>query len=269
MSKWLYDPRMSNFKVMNRIFYICLLAILLASSHVTPGTAQDRDEQAEYKSCLTLTEREPEMAFESALAWRDKGGGFPARHCAALALMEMKKYHIAAPRLEELAEDMQESGSPLMVAVLGQAANAWLLAENYQRALAVASAALEFEPDNIDLRVDRARIFAQTNNFNAAFDDLDYALKLDPTRSDALVFRGAAWRQLGNNNRAMEDIELALSLTPDLLAGLVERGILLRLSGQDNLARADWLKVLNLSPYSAAAETARINLEKLDVNTSN
>ncbi|USG61132.1 tetratricopeptide repeat protein [Sneathiella marina] len=257
---------MSNFKAMSRIYYICLLSIILAASDITHGNAQERDEQAEYKSCLTLIAREPEMAFESALAWRDKGGGFPARHCAALALMEMKKYRIAAPLLEELAEDLRDSGSPLVVAVLGQAANAWLLAEKYPRALAVASAALEFEPKNIELRIDRARIYAQTNDFNAAFDDLDYALKIDPTRSDALVFRGAAWRQLGNNERAMEDIDLALSLTPDLLAGLVERGILFRLSGKDNLARADWLKVLNLSPYSAAAETARINLEKLDVN---
>ncbi|MEH6545153.1 MAG: tetratricopeptide repeat protein [Sneathiella sp.] len=260
---------MSIFKAMNRIFRICLLSIVFVASHIALGSAQDRDEQAEYKSCLTLTTREPEMAFESALAWRDKGGGFPARHCAALALMEMKKYHIAAPHLEELAEDLRESGSPLVVAVLGQAANAWLLAENLQRAQAVASAGLEFEPDNIELRIDRARVFAQTNNFKAAFDDLDYALKLDPTRTDALVFRGAAWRQLGNNERALEDIELALSLTPDLLAGLVERGILFRLSGKDNLARADWLKVLNLSPYSIAAETARLNLEKLDVNTNN
>lgn len=253
---------------MNHIFYLCFWLIIFALGHIPSGIAQVRDEQAEYKSCLTLTKQQPEMAFESALAWRDKGGGFPARHCATLALMEMKKYHIAAPLLEELAEDMRNAGSPLMVAVLGQAANAWLLAEDYQRALAVVSAALAFEPDNIDLRVDRARILAQTNNFNAAFEDLDYALRLDPTRTDALVFRGAAWRQLGNNERAMEDIEIALALKPDLLEGLLERGILFRLNGEDAFARADWLKILNLSPYSAVAETARRNLELLDVDTN-
>lgn len=248
------------------IIQICLLFVPIFLGLNSEGATQTRDEQAEYKSCLTLTKREPKMAFESALAWRDKGGGFPARHCAVLALTEMEKYHIAAPLLEELAEDMQKTGSPFMVAVLAQAANAWLLAENYERALAVASAALEFEADNIDLHIDRARIYAQVDDYQAAFEDLDYALRLDPTRSDALVFRGAAWRQLGNNERAMEDIQLALSLEPESIEALVERGILFRANEQDDLARTDWLKVVNLAPYSAAAEVARINLENLDVD---
>jgi regulator of sirC expression with transglutaminase-like and TPR domain len=245
---------------------VCLFSVPFFLNMSSESAAQTRDEQAEYKSCLTLAKHEPEMAFESALAWRDKGGGYPARHCATLALTEMEKYHIAAPLLEELAEDMRKIGSPFMVAVLAQAANAWLLAKNYERALAVANAALELEPDNIDLHIDRARIYAQVNNYQSAFEDLDYALRLDPTRSDALVFRGAAWRQLGNNERAMEDIELALSLAPESIDALVERGILFRLKGQDDLARADWLKVVNLSPYGAAAEVARINLENLDVD---
>ncbi|WP_373085819.1 tetratricopeptide repeat protein [Sneathiella sp.] len=231
------------------------------------GTTGIRDARSEYDACLKLVKREPEKALESGLAWRDLGGGFPARHCVALALVEMKKYDIAAPKLEELAEDMEKAGSNLVVPILSQAANAWLLAGHYSRADSVASAALGIDPENIDLLIDRSRIMAKTGDYQKAFEDLDLALKLDPTRADALTFRAAALRQLGETSRALEDVELALSLQPDLLDALIERGILYQLQGKDDDARQDWLKVINLSPNSAAADLARLKLEKLDVHT--
>jgi len=235
-------------------------ALMIASG---PAFAQNQDNGAEYKACLKLTKREPEMAFESALSWLVQGGGFAARHCAALALIEQKKYHLAAPRLEKLAEDMRDSGSPFVIPMLSQAANSWLLAKNYNRANAVATAALKIEPNNIELLIDRSRILAAAKNYQEAFDDLDLVLRLDPSRSDALAYRAAAWRQLGNDNRAMEDVNLALSLTPDLLDALIERGILYRLAGDPENAQKDWTKVLELSPNSPAGETARKNIQKL------
>lgn len=227
--------------------------------------AAARDEAHEYKSCLKLTRLEPEAAFESALTWRDQGGGFPARHCAALALVEMKKYHLAAPRLEKLAEDMMAAGEIHVVDLLIQTGNIWLLAKDPVRADAVFSAALEIEPDNIELMIDRARALAVAENYQTALGDLNKALQLDPARSDALAFRASAYRHLGNRTRALEDAELALSLEPGSVDALLERGILYRLEGQAGLARKDWLRVLEISPYSPAGELARINIEKLDV----
>ncbi|MFT6559480.1 tetratricopeptide repeat protein [Sneathiella sp.] len=240
------------------------LGVVLFLSTTGSVTVMAND-AAEYESCIKLTKREPEMAFESALSWRDQGGGFPARHCAALALVGMKKYHLAAPRLEKLAHEMQQAGSDFVIPILSQAANAWLLAEDYPRANAVASAALELEPGNIELLIDRSHILAKAKNYQEAYDDLDLALRLDPTRPDALAYRGATLRQLGDNKRALEDIELALSLQPDLTDALIERGILRRLTGDNDGARQDWLKVLSLSPHSPAGDTARKNIEKLDV----
>ncbi|MEH6402305.1 MAG: tetratricopeptide repeat protein [Sneathiella sp.] len=242
------------------------LVLLVLTTYGEHGKAASRDEAREYKACIKLTKREPELAFESALSWRDQGGGFPARHCAALALIGMKKYHIAAPRLEKLAEEMRASGSNFVIPTLSQAANTWLLAGNYERANAVATAALEIEPDNIELLIDRSRVLAHAENYQDAFNDLDKALRLDPTHIDALAFRAAAFRQLGDNKRAMEDAELALSLKPDQIDALIERGILHRLAGNPDQARKDWMNVLSISPYSPAGETARKNLEKLDYN---
>ncbi|TNE37084.1 MAG: tetratricopeptide repeat protein [Alphaproteobacteria bacterium] len=230
-------------------------------------TASGESPRVRYQNCLAQTKKAPELALENAFAWRDEGGGFPARHCVALALVAMKKYDIAAPKLEELAEDMRKAGSPLLVPVLSQAANVWLLAGNYERAEAVATAALEIEPQNIDLLIDRSRIRAKTGNYQGAYDDLDLVLKLDPTRTDALTFRAAALRQLGQITRALEDVELALSLEPGLVDALAERGILYHLTGKDDLARKDWLAAINLAPKSPAADLARLNLENLDVHT--
>ncbi len=242
---------------------IMLLTSLFLLSN--PYSAAARDEGAEYKACIKLTKHEPELAFGSALSWRDKGGGFPARHCAALALMEMKKYHLAAERMENIAQDMHKAGNAHVVPMLSQAANSWLLAENYSRAQAVASAALEIDPGNIEILIDRSRILAAAENYHEAFNDLDLVLRLDPTRADALAFRAATRRQLGDNNRAMEDIDLALSLEPNLIEALVERGILYRLAGNFDAARQDWARVLEISPNSPAGETARKNIEKLEL----
>ncbi len=245
-----------------------ILASLVAGGAImtlAPIPAAARNDKEEYEACLKLTKREPEFALESALAWRDQGGGFPARHCAAVALVEMKKFHIAAPRLEKLAQDMRDAGSPLVITMLIQAANAWLLAEDYSRANAVATAALELQPNDVDLLIDRSRILAAAENYQDAFNDLDLAIRLDPTRVDALIYRAAAWRHLGNNDRAFEDADLALSLYPDQVDGLIERGIIYRLKGENDKARADWQRVLEITPNSQAGETARRNLEKMDV----
>lgn len=243
------------------------LALSLIILSIAPGADAQaaRDEAHEYKACLKLTKREPEAAFESALTWRDQGGGFPARHCAALALVEMKKYHLAAPRLEKLAEDMMIAGSEHVTDLLSQTGNIWLLAEDPVRADAVFSAALEIEPDNINLMIDRARALAVAENYQTALADLNNALQRDPARTDALAFRASAYRHLGNPGRALEDVELALSLAPGSVDALLERGILYRLDGQIDQARKDWLKVLEISPYSPAGELARKNIEKLDV----
>lgn len=243
---------------------VLLTATAVFVSLLSP-TAQARNEKAEYEACLKLTKREPELAFESALSWRDKGGGFPARHCAAIALVEMDKHHIAAPRFEKLANDMYQAGNLRVVPMLSQAANAWLLANDPTRAYAVITSALKIEPNNIDLLIDRSHILASASNFQQAFDDLDLALRIDPTRADALAFRAAALRHLGDDKRAFEDADLALSLEPDNLDALLERGIQYRLAGELEKAQQDWDRILELSPNSPAGEIARKNIEKLVV----
>ncbi len=245
------------------IAVVWLIALAAGPVAAVGGARVDAAEQ--YRACVALTERAPEEALEAALAWRDFGGGVPARHCAALAMVALGQYRLAAARLERLADDMPGEAGERRAAVLGQAGNAWLLADEAARADAVFSAALTLAPDDPDLLIDRARALAEAAQFAAALADLDRALSLDPTRADALVYRAAAWRKLDELARALEDVELALALAPRSVDGLIERGMLRRLAGDAAGARADWLAVLDLAPDTPAGRTAQRNLELLDV----
>ena len=60
-------------------FFMALTISLAARPHFTLAAGPKdgvRSQESEYEACLTLTRREPEKAFQSALAWRDAGGGF-------------------------------------------------------------------------------------------------------------------------------------------------------------------------------------------------
>src|SRR5437763_12418672 len=63
-------------------------------------------EAATYEQCMGLARSNPAEGWEKALAWRGDGGGHPAEHCAALALIGLRQYAEAGKRLEKLAEAM-------------------------------------------------------------------------------------------------------------------------------------------------------------------
>ncbi|MEE2970468.1 MAG: hypothetical protein VX741_10090, partial [Pseudomonadota bacterium] len=98
-----------------------------------------------------------------------------------------------------------------------------------------------------------------------AIDDLNRAIDIDPGRTEAFVFRVSAWRRVKSPELATEDIERALRIDPTHPGALVESGNIRIDSGDKDGARRDWMKIIRLAPWSASAETARRNLEKIDV----
>ncbi len=239
---------------------LTLLGAGAARAQVDPG-GQER----EYRDCMTLARAAPAQGFDSALGWELLGGGAGARHCAAVALIEMGRYREAGERLERLAAELYGPDLALRSAVLAQAGQAWILADETARAHAVQSAALEFDPDNVELLLDRSITLATAKDYWEALDDLNRALDLAPGRPDLLTLRASAYRSLDALDLARDDIALALSHAPDDPDALLERGMLRRLAGDDAGARADWLRAIALSEGSPTAEAARANLDKLGV----
>src|SRR6185369_11820567 len=93
-----------------RLFPAFLLAVTLTANLLSmqPGRADDDaitlDSASEYKDCLLLAQRRPDQAFDSATAWEKQGGGDAARHCKALALINLDRPEDGALELERIAQ---------------------------------------------------------------------------------------------------------------------------------------------------------------------
>ncbi len=219
-----------------------------------------------YSNCMALARSKPDEGFEAAIAWRDEGGGPPAHHCTAIALVGLGQLDEAARRLEELAQNMPGFGAPERAAVLEQAGQVWLRLGDGTRAYAVLTAALDLDGSNPRLWVRRGEVLAGAREYWEAIDDFGQALDRDPNTVDALVFRAAAYRLLDVADLAADDVARALALDPTNPDALTELGMIRRERGDRDGARQAWLAAINAAPGSAAADAARAAIERLDVN---
>jgi tetratricopeptide (TPR) repeat protein len=240
---------------------------LLPAFGALPAAAAPTDHAGEYRACLKLVAQAPWEAYESARAWQPLGGGDAARHCAALALIELQQYDPAAHELEEIAQSQAERGEVPPAALLGQAANAWFLAGRLDRAEQTIISALERAPDDPALLVDWGRILGEAGRYSEALAALDQALAIDGADAGAHAFRASALRHLDRPAEAMAAADRALMLQPDNAAALLERGLLRRLAGDAAGARADWLKLAMAHEGTPAADAARAYLEEMDLKT--
>jgi tetratricopeptide (TPR) repeat protein len=220
----------------------------------------------EYDACMRRAEKEPENAYEDAMGWaRARGGAEPALHCAAVALFYAGHYRQAAEAFGDLAGRFRDRRTLLRASLVSQAGRAWLAADEPEKAMAAFDAAIEIAPETPTFRIDRAEAHAAEGKFWEAIDDLNRAIELDPRRGDAFALRASAYRQVDAADLAMEDADNAVKLAPKLPEAWLERGILKRLKGDKNGARRDWREVLLLEPDGQAAETARANIERMEL----
>ena len=217
----------------------------------------------DYEYCLEMIDADPAGANRFAETWEAIHSGEGAAHCRALALIALGEPEAGARMLDQLGERSQASALT-RASVYGQAAQAWRMADEPDRALAAATAALALNPDDPDRLIDRSIAAATLERYQEAIDDLDRAIQIDPKRFDALVLRAAAWRLHARLDRAKDDVERALSINPDYPEALLERGILRQRTGDAAGARADWEQAIALAPDSTAADLAQQNLALLE-----
>jgi tetratricopeptide (TPR) repeat protein len=254
--------------MMERTIFVLCLALLAGVAPLPRGAAAQPasgDAAARYERCISLARSNPTAGWERALAWRSDGGGHPAEHCAAVALIGLKQYREAGTRLEKLAQEMTEASAELRGDVLDQAGQAWLLAGNAARAEACLSQAMTLAPNDLDIVTDRATARGALGRNAEAIADLDRVIAADPRRADAFTYRAAANRALQRLDKALADANAALRLTPNSPDALLERGNVLRLKGDTAGARRDWIRVSELAPNSDADTAAKANIEKLDL----
>ncbi|WP_417810445.1 tetratricopeptide repeat protein [Thalassospira alkalitolerans] len=258
--------RASSSLIVMIVFGMTMVPFGTAQQARAQGTDMTADDAQQYQACLKLARLKPEDGFESAIAWRDMGGGEPAKHCVAVALIALEKYEEAATRLNALADE-STSPQPVIAGLLAQAGQSWMMAGNLEFAWRDQTRALKIVQNDPTLWVDRAMVLGMAGQYWDSIDDLNAALDIDPDNVEALIYRGTAWRMLETYDLAMSDIEHALELSPRNVQALFERANLHRINKDKDLARRDYLTVIENSNGTPVADAARANIEKMDVHT--
>ena len=242
-----------------RIMLAPILLSLLAAS--TSPAAQSGDARR-YEQCLSMANLNPVGALAMAAAWSKNKGGGPAEHCAAMALVELRRYPEAATRLDALGR--APGMGNLRPQIFDQAGNAWILAGDPLKAVASFSAALALSADDADLFADLARAQAMRKSWSEVESDLNAALALEPKRADLLILRASAREALGKLKPARDDADAALALKPNSAEALVQRGDIARDTGDIAGARRDFEAALKVETGGETADAARSALEALN-----
>jgi tetratricopeptide (TPR) repeat protein len=226
------------------------LGVILAMVMAVAAQADDGDRKR-YAECIALAESDAERAFDSAMVWRDEGGGVPARHCAAVALFAMGQYAEAASRLDDAATRPGGTGAQLRAEMLNQAGEAWLLAGEPQRARHSLNTALTLEGLPATLRgrlhYDRARSLMALGDFDGALADLDASIRLATPGSELYVLRAMANRAMDRLSSAVDDAERAVALDRRNPAAWLERGLAREGLGHVREAREAFLETVRLT----------------------
>ncbi len=248
---------------------LLLMAVLLVAAPLTAvplrgASAADPlpDRNRELQDCAALAEANPNAALENALRWQDRDGGDFARLCQALALFYKGDFQAAGGRLEELAPILGKDDPKAAASILARGGWAWLRAGDQARAEKLYSAAIDRQPDDVDLLIDRAFARAEGERFWDAIADLDAALAKDPKRADAYLYRATAHKALSNYRQALADIDRALEQKPGDPEAILLRGNVKALSGSVAGAREDWSLAQRLAPDSESGRAAALNLER-------
>ena len=184
----------------------------------------DASFDARHAACLRTIASDAELAYETAMVWQSRGGGFRADHCAAMALFTLGHEGEAARRLETLSEQFPDTDADMRrrkVGFLSEAAQSWLQAGEPNKAWDAASAVLELEPSDALARITRARVYFTRDRFADAETDLTSTLVFHPDHAEALRYRADARLKLGKLDAALEDAEASLAIAPDVDTALI------------------------------------------------
>ena len=177
-----------------------------------------------HEACLDQITDDPDAAYESALTWKNEGGGYRAQHCVAMALFGLGRTEQAANRLEQIARSPHSVTDRQKADYFFEAANFWLLAEDFNKAVAASSGGLDLRAEHLDLLISRARGHAGLKNYEAAEKDLNRVLKLAPNRADAYRYRADLHLRSGDHDGALRDIIKSLDLDDTQVETALLRG---------------------------------------------
>lgn len=171
-----------------------------------------------YQQCIAGIERDPEAAYEGAMAWANEANDLEAFRCAAHALIGQGRYDQAARRLESLGTVSEGHDAYTRASLFTEAGHAYLQARDpshargaFTRAIASVGADTANLPE---LLIDRASAYAEERDWRNAEEDLNRALDLRPDDPVAYRMRAMMRMRLNALDLALADAERAVQLDP-------------------------------------------------------
>jgi Tfp pilus assembly protein PilF len=238
-----------------------IMILALAAGIFGPGAAARVET---YDDCIALVATDPARAGIEALRWVEDGGGAPARHCQALALLAQGADRRAAELIIEIATDDRTLPDEVRSEMLIEAGEIYLGLGEIALGRAAATRALPLASEPRAALTLSARLKAEQGDWRGAADDLDGALARGEPDAELLVLRASARLHLGELVAARGDLIWASEIAPDLASAWLERGTLEAASDAKDAARAAWLKAIELDRDGIIAEAARLRLQRME-----
>jgi tetratricopeptide (TPR) repeat protein len=133
----------------------------------------------------------------------------------------------------------------------GFRADAYIKLGEDQHAIEDLDQAIQLNPDDPTLLLDRASVYSKVGKDDRAIRDLDQAIQLKPDDPPLLNWRCYLLAKAGHLGPALSDCNRAIALRPDFAAALDSRGFTYLRLGQLDNAMSDYDAALKLNPKSA------------------
>lgn len=227
------------------------------------GPAQAVDD---YDTCLSLIAQDADKAQRDAGHWaRFGGGGAPARHCYALALIEAGAPLRAADELIAIAQEEPNLPNRARADLLIQAGELLVSRDQPLTAGVVADGALQLVPDDPAALGLRAAVLLENDKPRAAHAVLTKALAKAPKSVTLLLRRSRAHRAMGNDVAARDDASFATEQAPDSAPAWAERGRAEAALGFKADARQSFLRAIGLDRKGPVGRAAQVDLQRMEV----
>lgn len=240
---------------MRGIFLATLIGLATSPAHAVD----------DYDACLAMIADDPSRAEREAGDWARYGnGGAAARHCYALALIEIGAPVRAADELIATASEEADLPDQARADILVQAGELLVETDYTSTAQVVASQALQLVPNDPSALGLRAAVRLASGNPRSALRDLDKALQSNRQDVRLLLRRASAHRRLGNPVPARDDANFATELAPDRAEAWLERGRIEAQLGDKPGARKSLLKAIELDRDSKIGRAAQLALQRME-----
>ena len=221
-----------------------------------------------YDDCIAMVGSDPAQADIEAERWVQAGGGAPARHCRALALLAKGAERRAAELMVEIATDDRTLPDEVRSDMLVEAGQIYLGLGDLALGRSVASRALLLARAPRAALTLSARLKAAQADWQGAVNDLDGALARGEPDASLLVLRASARLRLGERVAARADLLWATEIAPDLASVWLERGVLEAATDNRDAARAAWLRAIELDRDGYVGDAARFRLQRMEADAS-